>query len=47
MLFLALIIKKCPSFFYNINNINNLAEVGLSPVISTTKIALVHIYTID
>ncbi len=47
MLFLILIIKKRPSFFYNINNLNKLAKIKLSFVISTTKIALAYIYTIN
>ncbi len=47
MLFLALIIKKRPSFFYNINNLNKLAKVRLSPVISTAKTALIYIHTIN
>ncbi len=47
MPFLILIIKKRPSFLYNINNLNKPAEVRLSPVISAAKIALVRIRTID
>ncbi len=47
MPFLALIIKKYLSFFYNINNLNKPAKVRLNLVISITKIALIHIYTID
>ncbi len=47
MLFLVLIAKKRPSFFYNINNLNKPAKVKLSPVISTAKTALVYIYTIN
>ncbi len=47
MFFLIFIIKKCSSFFYNINNLNKLAKVRLSPIISAAKITLVYIYTID
>ncbi len=47
MLFLAPIIRKCPSFCYNINSLNRLAKVGLSFVISIIKIVLVNIYIIN
>ncbi len=47
MPFLVLIIKRRSSFFYNINNLNKPAKVGLSPVISAAKTVLVHIYIID
>ncbi len=47
MFFLILIIKKCLSFFYNINNLNRPAKIKLSPIISTAKIALVYVYIIN
>ncbi len=47
MLFLILIIRKCSSFFYNINNLNKLAKIKLSLIISITKIVLVYMYTIN
>ncbi len=47
MPFLVLIIKKRSSFFYNINNLNKPAKIGLSPVINTAKTALVHVRTIN
>ncbi len=47
MPFLIPITKRRLSFFYNINNLNRPAKVGLSPVISAIKTALVHIYTIN
>ncbi len=47
MPFLVFIIKRRPSFFYNINNLNRPAKVKLSFVISAAKIALVYVRTID